>query len=495
MIVPKCKAFQWLPLVLWLAGGANGLVGCAKDTGNSAHEAEGHELPACPEGVRMPSVAVWPAHALFPVAYEGETLKGDGWVGYRGWGLQVPSKTKADTLCLLNGSAIEWPKPIAVDSIVQLDLSSPWIGDRLVAAGLYRVAPAAQVPAGARLILSAGVALFFAPEADLVVEGELVAQGSSEHPVVLTATDSAGPWGGLVVKGSADLRETMISAGGANPTRNYGHSNSHPVLDAMGGSVVAKRVWIMQNAGKGIGGYACQFRMDSSLVAWSDMGGEFNDCELHVDASAFLFFPDTSRNDVDDDNDAIYVRMSDPPGSDTLWSTIARTVFHHGKDDAIDHNGSMLKISDVYIYGFRHEGLASSQMGVAWITNSVVDSCEQGIEAGYGAPLLRASRLLLRNNTVGMRYGDSYAEQTHTGFAEVDSTAFAHNGVDVLNEPGTAETIAVERVNITHSELRTGTDFIGSGNESPDTSAYEQASHVWPLQGYTKGPEGWLWRD
>lgn len=494
MIVPKYKAFQCLSLVLWLAG-ASGLASCAKDAVDSVRETETNELQACPEGMRMPLADVWPAQALFTVAYKGETLKGDGWVGYRGWGLQAPSKTKADTLCLRNGSAMEWPKPISADSIAPLDLSSPWTGDRLVAAGLYRVAQNAQVPAGAKLILSAGVALFFAPAADLVVEGELVAQGSPDNPVVLTATDSSGPWGGLVIHGSADLRETMISAGGANPTRNYGHSNSHPVLDAMGGSVVARHVWIMQNAGKGIGGYACQFRMDSSLVAWSDMGGEFNDCELHVDASAFLFFPDSGSNDADDDNDAIYVRMSDPPGSDTVWSTIARTVFHHGKDDAIDHNGSMLKISDVYIYGFRHEGLASSQMGVAWITNSVVDSCEQGIEAGYGAPLLKASRLLLRNNTVGVRYGDSYPEQTHTGWAEVDSTAFAHNGVDVLNEPGTAETIAVERVNITYSELRTGTDFIGSGNVSPDTGAYGQASHVWPQPGYTKGPEGWPWQD
>lgn len=494
MIVPKYAVPKWLFVVLWLVS-ASGLVGCAKDTGNLAHETDVSEMPSCPDGMRIPSAVVWPANALFPAAYEGATHTGNGWIGYRGWGLQVPSKAKADMLCLQNATAIERPIPIPTDSIAQLDLSISWSGDRLVAAGLYRVAPAAQVPVGARLILSAGVALFFAPEADLVVEGELVAQGSSEHPVVLTATDSAGPWGGLLVHGFVDLRETMISAGGANPIRNYGHSNSHPVLDAIGGSVVANHVWIMQNAGKGIGGYACQFRMDSSLVAWSDMGGEFNDCELHVDASAFLFFPDTSSNDVDDDNDAIYVRMSDPPGSDTVWSTISRTVFHHGKDDAIDHNGSMLKISDVYIYGFRHEGLASSQMGVAWITNSVVDSCEQGIEAGYGAPLLKASHVLLRNNKVGVRFGDSYPEETHMGWAEVDSTSFANNSIDVLNQPGTAETTDAQRVKITQSELRTGTDFFGVNNVSPPESIYNQASRMWPLRGYTMGPGVWPWRD
>ena len=129
-------------------------------------------------------------------------------------------------------------------------------------------------------------------------------------------------------------------------------------------------------------------------------------------------------------------------------------------------------------------------MGVARIENSVLESCAQGAEAGYGAPLLELHRVLLRSNRTGARLGDSYRDWVHQGRLYIDSSAFAANVLDILNQPGDTETVQEAQVWAEASQLRTGKDFGGKSNTAPSADDYARAAYEWPQESYTTGPTG-----
>lgn len=451
------------------------------------------------EALRIPTASAWPQTALFPVVQEPFTHQVPS-IGpsFGGWGVVEPlwATSQPQPLCQTSqGQVVQVPVLLSPDSLPILAFDFQKDSSAVILAGSYRVLQNVQVPKGAQLILQPGVHLFMGPTVDWWVEGTLRAEGLAHQPIVFTALNAQQPWGGVAVKGTAQLREVILSGGGGNPQRNFGHSDSHPVLEVLGGQVLARRLWVVHNPGKGIGGQGGLFQIDSSLVAWCDMGGEFNDTELHVSHSAFLFFPDPYPEFRDDDNDGLYVRSSEPPGPDSIWSTIDHSLFYQGQDDGIDHNGALLRIQNTQIRGFAHEGLAASAMGVAWIENSVVEDCEQGLEAGHGAPQLVARRVLLRRNGVGLRLGDSYPHLSHTGQILADSLAFASNIQDVLNQRGDGEPLDSLRIQLVHSELLNGSGYTGTGNVAPSSSAYAQAGLEWPVSGYQRGPKEWLWVD
>lgn len=476
-----------------------GLVACGSSASGDGVP-ETIAVKACPAGeLRYPAATVWPKGADFAVAVvAGARAEGSDAFAFGGRGLFAPlfAGDSATVFCLDgSGAGPRVPAGARAADWDTLDFSGEWTEDRKVDSGLHVVLVSGTVPPGRRLVLNAGASLFFAEATDLVVAGELQALGTAAAPVVLTALAAERPWGGLLVQGEASLYETFLTAGGGNADRNYGHSNSHPVLDCAEGTVRADHVQILHNAGKGIGGVACDFTLENSLVAWSDMGGEFHDGQVHIRRSALMFFPDTTDSFRDDDNDAIYILAFQPPTLDSVWSTIDSSVLYHGQDDGVDHNGALLRIRDSRISHFAHEGLAASQMGVADIGNTLVEECEQGIEAGYGAPLLLAQGLLLRNNQIGARLGDSYPDQEHKGTLRVENTAFANNGVDVLNDPGTLNAPDSLQVVIRNSQLRSGALFQGFGNVQPAETAYNEAGQVWPHAAYSTGPAVELWDD
>jgi len=301
----------------------------------------------------MPVADAWPRNANFPVvAVRNAVSDGKSLFAFAGWGLFAPMSVGDSSLEVCRGEN-GWVVPTALDadSLNWLDLSD-WSGDKIIPAGLYRVMPSARIPEGRSLHLAAGAALFFELGADLEVDGSLFAEGTSQMPVVLSALDASRPWGGVLVRGQATLQGAFLTSGGANLARVYGHSGSHPVLDCMGGTVHVAESWIVHNVGKGVGGTACEFVLDSSLVAWSDMGGEFHDCRVRVANSAFLFFPDSSTSPRDDDNDALYLLASQPTGADSVWSVLDSSVFYHGLDDGLDHNGALVRVRASRFAGF-----------------------------------------------------------------------------------------------------------------------------------------------
>jgi hypothetical protein len=116
--------------------------------------------------------------------------------------------------------------------------------------------------------------------------------------------------------------------------------------------------------------------------------------------------PNGDSIEVDDDNDGLYLFYAWCGGPDT--STVTNCVFASGKDDGLDHNGAILKISNCIFEDFDNEGIATSNLNCAVIYNCLVKACEQGIEAGFGSPNVFVNHCTLIGNETGLRFGDWY---------------------------------------------------------------------------------------
>ena len=301
----------------------------------------------------------------------------------------------------------------------------------------------ARVLAGERLVVAAGTRVLLGANAALEIEGELDVLGEAEDPVSFTRAGSE-PWGGLRVLpgGVARLAHAWLGAGGGDPSRVHGHSDSQPVVWADTATVVIDGGGIVDNPGKALGSSRSRLTVRAALISRCDTGGELDSSALTMEGAHVLELPDADGVFDDDDNDGIYLVgvLTDAAG-ELVPSIIRDSVFAAGEDDAIDHNDAEVRLERVWIEGFRHEGLAASAGHSATIVDSVVRDCGQGIEAGYGSPRVEVDHCLLTGNDVGLRFGDSYDRAT-SGTLTVRNTishgnvsANARNHVNALDGP------------------------------------------------------------
>lgn len=286
---------------------------------------------------------------------------------------------------------------------------------RWEASGDVRVIGDLTVPAGATLRIEAGTRVRFDSRAAIVVLGALEVAGSRERPVIFTAEplgEATPPaWGGLIFRPGSQgaLQGAWFNLGGGDVTREFGHSRSQAVIAAEGAQVSLRDSGLVDNVGKAFGMLDTVFDVDDVLVSRCDTGGQLNRTALTMRGSHVLEIPDADGRFEDDDNDGIYLAQVflDARG-EPVESLIVDTVFAVGEDDAIDHNGALVRIERAWIEGFRHEGLAASNKNRAVIVDSVVRGCEHGIEAGYGAPEVIVERCFVTDNEHGLHVGDSY---------------------------------------------------------------------------------------
>ena len=96
------------------------------------------------------------------------------------------------------------PLPVALDSLLQrypflaLDESGKVLQ---VATGIWKFDEWLILPRDITLVINAGAELQFAPNAGIVLGGDLMVKGSSEAPVVFDASDSASGWYGIFSHG------------------------------------------------------------------------------------------------------------------------------------------------------------------------------------------------------------------------------------------------------------------------------------------------------
>jgi hypothetical protein len=286
------------------------------------------------------------------------------------------------------------------------------------------------VPVGTRLMVEPGARVVLGPRVNLFVRGEISIEGTADLPVVFTEASEAAPWGGIeLIRARGTVAGAFFTQGGADDTRQFGHSESQPVIKADRSDLDIEDSYIIDNPGKALGVWRGRLNLDRSLISRCDTGGEFSFALVHVRHSHVLDIPNDDGIFVDDDNDGFYfwnVHESGEP------SKVEYTHIITGKDDGIDHNEARLEINHSWIEDFMHEGVAGSSANWVRVFNTVVRGCEQGIEAGYGSPNVFVDHCVVVGNKVGIRFGDSY-DWGCTGRMTVTNTIVADNQDNVLN--------------------------------------------------------------
>ena len=257
---------------------------------------------------------------------------------------------------------------------------------------------------GGSLTIAPGTTIVAAPGSNIDVAGSLVATGNADAPVWFGDADPIDPWGGLAVQGGRlELDHVMITGGGGDAARAFGHSDSQPLIGAADeASVVVRDSVVADSTGKALGIARSSLDLSGTVVTRTDTGGELVDSVFSVADSWFLDFPTTEAPAADDDNDGLYLGPTSAP------STITDTVFIGGIDDGIDHAGGDVTLDRVWVEGFSHECVAASETGSLRIVDSVLRDCQHGLEAGYGSPTVDADHVLFLANGVAIRYGDDY---------------------------------------------------------------------------------------
>jgi hypothetical protein len=308
-------------------------------------------------------------------------------------------------------------------------LSGILSGDDLVwdAKAIIFIEETVEIPGGAILSVAAGTHVQLAPNVRIEVSGELDIDGTEEKPVVF-APASEDAWGGLHLapKSSANAAHAWWIGGGGDPSRAFGHSQSQPIIRVEEATFSALGGGALDSPGKAFGASDSRVTLQSFLTSRCDTGGEFERSRLVVMGSHFLEIPDADGLLEDDDNDALYLVDVLLEDGEPLESRITTSVFALGEDDAIDQNGARVAIQRSWITGFAHEGVAASNGERISIRNTLIENCDQGIEAGYGSPEVIVDNCVVVHNNHGLRMGDEYDW-------EVNGTLTVTNTVSVSN--------------------------------------------------------------
>jgi hypothetical protein len=369
-----------------------------------------------------------------------------------------------------------------------------WTADRE-----YRIASNLTIPAGSRLTIEAGTRVLLGPAVNVLVNGQLQSQGTADQPVLLTAAGDAA-WGGLefVDAQPSQLQFTFLTQGGGDASKVFGHSNSQPLLRVNRSTLTCDNCFIVDNAGKGFGTTGARVNIFNSVIANVDTGGEFGTSVVRVKNSWLMNIPNDQRTFVDDDNDGFYFSSTHSSGEASRFED---SYVINTKDDGLDHNGARLEVVRAWIQGAFHEGLAASNSEWATVTDSVFTGNNQGVEAGYGGPLVTVTQSVMVDNrnqvdpgspiTAGLRFGDGYngSNGNYTGHITAVYDVLHNNGDNVRNYDGTIPGPQAGAIDIT-SSLANDADATDPSNLSGQPVFSPSMHLLRGSAGFTAGPDG-----
>eukprot|EP00761_Pharyngomonas_kirbyi_P000880 gb/GECH01000881.1/.p1 GENE.gb/GECH01000881.1/~~gb/GECH01000881.1/.p1 ORF type:complete len:831 (+),score=107.20 gb/GECH01000881.1/:1-2493(+) len=278
------------------------------------------------------------------------------------------------------------------------------------------------IPRGNTLDIEEGCLILLSKNQRIIVEEDATLQvkASFKYPVVFTTKTQS--WGQIYFAphSKGDISHLWLVRGGDDESKKFGHSDSQPVLMADKDSMISiQGGGMIDGFGKGFGAIEARINAVNIIIARMDTGGELKNTVLELLDSHVYELPNGKGKIADDDNDGMYFKSPHPSGD---WSRVIRCFFALGEDDGIDHNGAMLEIRDSYFVGFYHEGIATSGKsgGQVFLQDVISQRCQQGLEIGYGHPIVDANRILLIENEIGYRYGDEYPKNwKHNGSGSV----------------------------------------------------------------------------
>lgn len=319
------------------------------------------------------------------------------------------------------------------------------------------------IPAGSTLTVGAGAVVKLNPLVNITNNGSLFINGTSNQPVVFTATNvvypekNAGAWGGFVMRmGNAVFEANhAIFANGAGGTGwsfspGSSHKSQQALLFVWSNSVARlTNCAILNCAGQVGNGYNGDVTLDHTLWQRAVTGGEYVGGTIIINHSAIIEFPADdgviTGAIADADYDGIYFTL----GTHILMDSL----LGFAKDDAIDSGSGgagTVWVTNCWVESALHEAHAWSGEGrVASSFDTVLMNSGQGLECGWtqtvpdGSPMVFGDRILSTANSVGTRFGDNYPSigSGFNGRLRVTNSLILHNYRDVFlktwNAPGT----------------------------------------------------------
>jgi hypothetical protein len=315
------------------------------------------------------------------------------------------------------------------------------------------------IKSGVTLTIGAGSVVLIDPGITISVQGKIVVNGSLQQPVVFTAPDRTKPWGGFLFESSAsqgDFTGTILTASGADASwfsHNPGHGRNHLPDQCLlylsnGAHATLTDSFIIENRGQAGHGEKGYLTMTRCLIQKCVTGGQYNDGAVTAKDSAFIETPSATAPFVDGDNDAFYLSG----GAHSFTNCLVGWTLDDGIDAGDGPEGTVT-FDHCWIESCTHEGLAlSSGPRHVKVTNTVILNCGQGIEAGYGTPLVDADQCLCTANLVGARFGDNY-NWTYSGFLDVKNSLLLFNWRDVWGMAFDTWTVHLSQMDIQNNYL------------------------------------------
>ncbi len=284
-----------------------------------------------------------------------------------------------------------------------------------------------EIDEGTTLIIEAGTLVLLDEDVALRVEGAIEVYGTEEDPVIFAPRFTEEPWGNIYLDhSSATMQWTVFTGGGGNEEATFGHSDSQPVLFADVSQANLDHCFFVDNPGKAMASYLAEVELHSCIITRCDTGGEHWSSQVTITDSWFLDMPNGTSEEIDDDNDGIYLYDA---LDDSHPSLIRDCVFATGKDDAIDHNMAIVRVESCVIEDFDNEGIAASNDNSIEIVNSLFLNNEQGVEAGYGSPTVIVDHCVFIGNETGIRFGDWYEWRDPEGILTVTNSISVDNSL------------------------------------------------------------------
>ncbi len=332
-----------------------------------------------------------------------------------------------------------------------------WDGtaDRLVTSHL-------TVPAGCRLTIKQGTWILVKKNVNFYVRGEISVEGTADDPVVITSELWSEPWGGMeFTGGQAAFKYCMVLNGGGDaskgfPTDDGWHTGHQHIFYGKQDCVFSfDQCFFLYSPGKVFGVQDSRVTVSNSVSSFVWHGGEFHRVLLNYTDSHLMNLPNDDHIYTEDiDTDGFHIDYVNPKYPQ--YSVINRCYFVTGKDDAIDHHASRLKISNCWLEDFIHEGVAASGGDTVKIFNTISMKNDQGFEAGWTedgyarGPHVFVDHCVAVENNVGLRIGDSYAS-SYRDFMKVTNSILFNNKDNIWNYLNSTHAPLAGALDISHS--------------------------------------------
>ena len=279
------------------------------------------------------------------------------------------------------------------------------------------------IPVGCHVTILPGTWILVKKYVNFYVRGELTVQGTAQDPVVITSEKWSEPWGGMEYdNATANFEFCMVMNGGGDlskgqPTPNEGwHTGHQHIFFGKNNSTFTfNQCFFLYSPGKVFGMQDGTATVQNSVSSFVRHGGEFHRVLLRYTNSHLMNLPDDNNASYTEDIDTDGFHINDINPKYPQFSIIDRCYFITGKDDAIDHQNSRLKVSNCWLEDFVHEGVAASGGDTIMVFNTVALNNDQGFEAGWSnggvikGPFVFVDHCVAVGNRIdGLRVGDDY---------------------------------------------------------------------------------------